>query len=241
MNDHRDIWWPAAAAERVQVTRLELDEPFQTIHGEQFSELQVAWESWGELNGNRDNAVLIIHPLTSDTHATGEFEGQPPGWWEALIGPGKAIDTDSRFVICPNLTGSCYGSTGPRFPAADGLPYLDRFPLLTPLDIMKIQHLLIRQLGIARLRMVIGPSMGGMIAWEWAIEAGSMVDLAVVVAAPLRTTPYQIGLNWLQRRGIEIDVACVCRIIAESGLDAGAGQRREDAGFGDSRPWCLAG
>jgi homoserine O-acetyltransferase len=207
LNDHRELWWPAAAAARVQVAHLELEEPFQTVHGEQFAELQVAFESWGELNENRDNAVLVIHPLTSDTHATGDFDGQPPGWWESLIGPGRAIDTDSRFVICPNLTGSCYGSTGPRFPAPDGEPYLDRFPLLTPLDITNIQHLLIQQLGITRLRMVIGPSMGGMIAWEWAIEHGEAVDQVVVVAAPLKTTPYQIGLNWLQRRGIEIDVS----------------------------------
>jgi len=207
LNDYRELWWPAAAMERVQVAHLELEEPFQTVYGETVPQLQVAYESWGELNEDRDNAVVVIHPLTSDTHATGEFDGQPPGWWESLIGPGRAIDTDSRFVICPNLTGSCYGSTGPRFPASDNEPYLDRFPLLTPLDIMKIQHLLIRQLGIARLKMVIGPSMGGMIAWEWAIEQGKMVDQVVVVAAPLKTTPYQIGLNWLQRRGIEIDVS----------------------------------
>jgi len=206
-NDHRDLWWPAAAAERVEVAHLELDRPFQTVHGGELPDLQVAYESWGSLNESRDNAVLVVHPLTTDTHATGEFDGQAPGWWESLIGPGRAIDTDNRFVLCPNLTGSCYGSTGPRFPAGDGEPYLDRFPLLTPLDIMRIQHMLIRQLGIRRLHRVIGPSMGGMIAWEWAIEQGSMIDQVVVVAAPLQTTPYQIGLNWLQRRGIEIDLS----------------------------------
>lgn len=206
-NEYRDRWWPAAAVDRVQTLQLELPEPFTTVHGGEFTELQVAYETWGELNEARDNAVLVIHPLTTDTHATGGFDGQPDGWWEAMIGPGRAIDTDSRFVICPNLTGSCYGSTGPRFPGPDGEPWLDRFPLLTPLDIMRVQHLLVQQLGVRRLKKVVGPSMGGMIAWEWAIEAGSMVDLAVVVAAPLRTTPYQIGLNWLQRRGIEIDVS----------------------------------
>lgn len=206
-DEYRDRWWPAAAADRVQVLQLDLPEPFVTVHGGKFTEIQVAYETWGELNESRDNAVLVIHPLTTDTHATGGFDGQPDGWWEPVIGPGRAVDTDTRFVICPNLTGSCYGSTGPRFPADDGEPWLDRFPLLTPLDIMRIQHLLIRQLGIRRLRKVVGPSMGGMIAWEWAIEAGSIVDLAVVVAAPLRTTPYQIGLNWLQRRGTEIDVS----------------------------------
>ena len=206
-DNYRDRWWRAAAADRVQILHLDLPEPFVTVHGGKLPEIQVAYETWGELNEARDNAVLVIHPLTTDTHATGEFDDQPTGWWEPLIGPGRAIDTDIRFVICPNLTGGCYGSTGPRFPAPDGDPWLDRFPLLTPLDIMRVQHLLVRQLGIRRLKKVIGPSLGGMIAWEWAVEAGSMVDMAVVVAAPLRTTPYQIGLNWLQRRGIEMDLS----------------------------------
>ncbi|RPJ42495.1 MAG: alpha/beta fold hydrolase, partial [Candidatus Latescibacterota bacterium] len=114
--------------------------------------------------------------------------------------------TDRFFVVCPNLLGGCYGTTGPRFPAPDGLPYLGRFPLLAPLDLMRVLRIFVRQLGIRRLRMVVGPSMGGMVAWEWAIEAGDEVDLVAVIAAPLRTTAHEIGLNWLQRRGIELDL-----------------------------------
>ena len=154
----------------------------------------------------KDNVVLIAHALASDCHATGAFDREPLGWWEPLIGPERAIDTERYFVLCPNLIGGCYGTTGPRFPGPDEKPYLGRFPLITPLDMMRVQHLFLKQLGIERVHMVVGPSMGGMIAWGWAIEGGDDVDLVVVVAAPLKTTAYQIGLNWLQRRGIELDI-----------------------------------
>ena len=186
--------------------RLDLPEGLSFARGGHLEEIQVTYESWGELNAARDNAVLIIHPLAFDCHVTGDFDNQPLGWWEKLVGPGRAIDTDQYFVVCPNLLGGCYGTTGPRFPAPDGEPYLLRFPLLTPLDMMRVQQLFVRQLGIEQLRMVIGASMGGMLAWEWAIEAGSEVDLVAVIAAPLRTTPLEIGWNWLQRRGIELDI-----------------------------------
>ena len=167
--------------------------------------IQVSYESWGELNAAKDNAALIIHPLTSDCHVTGEFLEQPIGWWESLVGPGCAIDTDKYFVVCPNLIGGCYGTTGPLFPDENGEPYHDRFPLITPRDMMRVQRLFLEALGVSRLKLAIGPSMGGMIAWEWAIEGSDMVDRVAVVAAPVRCSPHQIGLNWLQRRGIELD------------------------------------
>jgi homoserine O-acetyltransferase/O-succinyltransferase len=206
MNEHRELWWESTTAELGRVRQLDLPEGMNFVHGGHLPAIQVSFETWGVLNDARDNAILIIHPLAFDCHATGDFAGEPLGWWERLIGPGRAIDTERLFVICPNLLGGCYGTTGPRFPSMDGQPYLDRFPLLTPLDMMRIQHRLLRQMGIDNLRMVIGASMGGMIAWEWAIEAGSEVDLVAVIAAPLRTTPLQIGWNWLQRRGIELDI-----------------------------------
>jgi len=189
------------------VVRLDLPDGFETVSGARLDEIQVAYESWGELSPERDNVVLVVHLLTSDQHVTGEFDGQPTGWWEPLVGPGRAIDTDRFFVVCPNLLGGCYGTTGPRFLAPDGDPYLDRFPLLTPLDQMRFQKLFLRHLGVERLHTVIGPSMGGMIAWEWAVDGGTDVRRAVVVAAPLRTSPLQIGWNWLQRRGIEMDLS----------------------------------
>ena len=209
MNDpseHRELWLDSPTAALGRVLRLDLPDGFEAVHGGRLDAIQVRYECWGELNAARDNAVLIAHTLTSDCHASGDFRDEPLGWWEGLIGPGRALDTDRWFVVCPNLLGSCFGTTGPRFPAPDGRPFLERFPLLTPLDLMRVQRRFVRQLGIERLQMVIGPSLGGMIAWEWAIEGGDLARLVVVVAAPLRTTPQQIGLNWLQRRGVELDL-----------------------------------
>ncbi len=205
-DEHRDLWWNSPATELGRVCRLALPpEGFAAEHGGALSDIQVAYESWGELNSDRSNAVLIVHPLALDLHVTGHDLGQPLGWWEGLVGPGRAIDTDRHFVVCPNLLGGCYGTTGPRFPAPDGDPYLDRFPLLTPLDMVQLLRRFVKQIGIEKLAMVIGPSMGGMLAWEWAIEAGDEAEEVVVVAAPLRTSPLEIGWNWLQRRGIELD------------------------------------
>ena len=206
MNEHRDLWWKSPTVKLARVACLDLDTPFTATHGGVLEEIQVSYESWGELDANGENTVLLAHALTSDCHATGAFARQPLGWWESLIGPGRPIDTDKFFVVCPNLIGGCYGTTGPHFPGPDGEPYLQRFPLLTPLDMMRVQRLFLRTLGIEKIAMVIGPSMGGMVAWEWAIEGGDDVGMAVIVAAPLSTGAYQIGLNWLQRRGIELDL-----------------------------------
>ncbi len=206
MNEHRELWWDSPTKKFGRVVQLELPEPFRTEHGGRLRTLQVSYEAWGDPAAAKDTTVLIVHPLTADCHATGEFLGQPRGWWEPLIGPGRVIDTERSYVVCPNLVGGCFGTTGPRFPGPDGEPYLDRFPLLTPRDMMRVQKLFLAALGIERASLVIGPSMGGMIAWEWALERPPSAERVVVVAAPLRTTPYQIGLNWLQRRGIELDI-----------------------------------
>jgi homoserine O-acetyltransferase len=205
-DERRELWGESPTITLGRVLQLPLADGFTAVHGGRLERIQVAYESWGELNAARDNAVLVAHTLTHDCHATGDFRDEPVGWWEGLIGPGRALDTDRWFVLCPNLLGSCYGSTGPRFPAPDGAPYNERFPLLTPLDLMRVQRLFVRALGIQQLHMVLGPSLGGMIAWEWAIEGGDLARMVAVVAAPLRTTPHQIGLNWLQRRGVELDL-----------------------------------
>ncbi len=204
--DCRHLWLDSPSASFAKVERLDLPGGFRAVHGGHLSSVQVAYETWGELNAAADNAVLVVHLMTSDTHVTGEYMEQPRGWWEAIVGPGRAIDTDRHFVICPNIIGGCHGTTGPRFPAPDGRPYNERFPLLTPLDMMRVQQIFLRQLGIRRLRAVVGASMGGMVAWEWAIEGGEAVDLVAVIAAPLRTSAYQSALNWLQRRGVELDL-----------------------------------
>ena len=245
-NDHRELWWPSPSVQLAETLDLTLSDGFETVHGARLGRIQVAYESWGKLNAEGDNAILLVHPLASDPHATGSQFDQPDGWWDALVGPGKAIDTDRWFVVCPNLLGGCYGTTGPRFPrnggdgshrpdgddssdrsdSGDGShrtdggdgphrpdgddssdPFLADFPLLTPRDMMRVQRLFVEQLGVRRLHRVIGPSMGAMVAWEWAVEGGDFLEQAVAIAAPLRTTAYQIGLNWLQRRGIELDLS----------------------------------
>ncbi len=205
MDERRSLWWESPTVELGKVVQLDLEEPFRAEHGGYLPQIQVSYESWGEVNRARDNAVLVIHPMTADCHVTGEYLDQSTGWWEALVGPGRAIDTDRCFVVCPNLIGGCYGTTGPRFPSVSGDPYLDQFPLLTPRDMMRVQRRFLEALDVQRLSLAIGPSMGGMIAWEWAIEASELVDNVAIVAAPTRTSPHQIGLNWLQRRGIELD------------------------------------
>ncbi|MDP6461910.1 MAG: homoserine O-acetyltransferase, partial [Gemmatimonadota bacterium] len=163
----------------------------------------MAYESWGRPDAP-GGTVLLVHFLTSDTHATGEYDGTPRGWWEDLVGPGRAIDTDRFFVVCPNLLGGCHGSTGPRFPAPDGDAWLDRFPLLTPRDLQRAQRLFLHEIGAGKPTLVVGPSMGGMIAWEWAADPGA-AERVVSVAAPAVASPHQIGLNWLQRRAIALD------------------------------------
>jgi homoserine O-acetyltransferase len=205
--EYRHLWQSSPASALARVAHLALPDGFTARAGGQLPAIQVAYESWGALNAARDNAILVVHLLTSDPHASGGFAGQPDGWWEMLIGPGRPLDTNRYCVICPNIIGGCHGTTGPRFPAPDLAPYLERFPLLAPVDMMRVQRVFLRSLGIEHLHAVVGASMGGMVAWEWAIEAGDAIDLAVVVAAPLRTTALQIGLNWLQRRGIELDIA----------------------------------
>ena len=214
MQEHRDRWWDSPTVELGHVVQLALEGPFRCVHGGELPEIQVSYETWGDPT---HPAVLLVHPMTADCHATGAYREQPQGWWEDLIGPGRPVDTDRHYVLCPNLVGGCYGTTGPRFDAPDGSPYFDRFPLLTPRDMMAVQRLFLEALGIDRLALVIGPSMGGMIAWEWAIGASEMVDQVVVVAAPLATTAHQIGMNWLQRRGIETDITADNEVVTRFG------------------------
>jgi homoserine O-acetyltransferase len=180
-----------------------------TEGGEQLVDAELAYETWGRLNAARDNAVLVFHALTGDAHAAShpDVPDDRPGWWEPLLGPGRPLDTEHYFVICANTLGSCYGSTGPRSPAPDGARWNLRFPALTVRDLVRAQLRLLDRLGIARLRCVLGGSLGGMETLELVALAPQRAERAVVVAASGRMHAQGIAYNEIQRRAIMLDPA----------------------------------
>jgi homoserine O-acetyltransferase/O-succinyltransferase len=169
----------------------------------------VAYETWGQLADDASNAVLVLHALTGDSHAAGPpGPGQPEaGWWDPMIGPGAAIDTDRFFVVCPNVLGGCRGTTGPSSPSPDGSPYGARFPLVTIRDQVAVEAALADRLGIARWSALVGGSMGGMRVLEWCVGHPRRVARAVVLAVGAAATAEQIALCSLQVRAIRSDPA----------------------------------
>ncbi|MEZ5378011.1 MAG: homoserine O-acetyltransferase [Acidimicrobiales bacterium] len=171
-------------------------------------ELQLAFEYWGELNAAADNAILVCHALTGDAHAKGPSgHGQPTeGWWNDMIGPGRPLDTDRFFVVCANVLGGCQGTTGPSSPHPDdGLPWGSRFPVITIRDIVRSQALLANDLGIGRWAAVVGGSMGGMQALEWAVMYPERVGALVSIASAAAASPLQIGWSEVGRLAIAQD------------------------------------
>ena len=167
-------------------------------------DVTVAYETWGELNDARDNAILVEHALTGDAHVAGPAgPGHPtPGWWDGLVGPGQALDTDRWFVVAANVLGGCQGSTGPSSVAPDGRPWGSRFPFVTIRDQVQVESLLADRLGIDRWHLVLGGSMGGMRALEWAVTHPGRVDRAVVLASTAHATAEQIA--WCQAQLLAI-------------------------------------
>lgn len=167
----------------------------------------MAYETWGTLAADASNAVLVLHALTGDSHASGPVGPghRQPGWWGAMIGPGAPIDTDRYFVVCPNVLGGCQGTTGPACDASDGLPYGSRFPRITIRDQVVVEAALADRIGVDRWHAVIGGSMGGMRALEWAVGFPERVERAVAVAVGARATAEQIALCSVQIRAIQAD------------------------------------
>ncbi|WP_313477912.1 homoserine O-acetyltransferase [Microbacterium sp.] len=180
---------------------------FRTENGQLLPATRLAWESWGELNEAGDNAVLILHALTGDSHARGPAGAGHPtaGWWEDIVGPGSAIDTDRWFVVAPNMLGGCQGSTGPASIAPDGREWASRFPYLTIRDQVSAQIGLADALGIERWAAVIGGSMGGMHALEWAVMQPERVERLAVLSSPPVTTADQLALNFVQLETVRMD------------------------------------
>lgn len=167
----------------------------------------LAYETWGTLNAARDNAIYVAHALTGDAHAYGEAgPGQPtPGWWNPLIGAGKPLDPAKHFIVCANVIGGCQGSTGPASDAPDGRPWGSRFPWITLRDMVTAEALFTDALGIDRWRLIIGPSMGGMRAVEWASTYPERVGAIAVMGSTAATTAEQIAWGTPQVAAITAD------------------------------------
>lgn len=172
-------------------------------NGSHFGPIDVAYETFGTLNESKDNAILVFHALTGDSHVTSaeDEDDKTPGWWDSLIGKKKAIDTEKYYVICANILGGCMGTTGPSsINIETGCPYGHDFPLITVKDMVAVQKELVTHLGIKKLKSVVGGSLGGMCVIQWMASYPDMAESFVVIAAAYKTTPqiiafYEVGRN----------------------------------------------
>lgn len=176
-------------------------------HGGRLAELKVAYETYGTLNREKSNAILICHALSGDAHAAGWHKNdEKPGWWDIIIGPGKALDTDKFFVICSNVLGGCKGTTGPSsINPGTAKPYGLDFPVISIKDMVDVQRKLLHHLGIDKLFAVIGGSFGGMQVLQWSVSYPDDVRMAVAIATSAYSSPQQIAFNEVSRRAIASD------------------------------------
>jgi homoserine O-acetyltransferase len=182
------------------------DAPVALERGGRLLSVTVVYETYGRLNGARDNAVLIEHALSGDSHVARHGPDDDPGWWDLAVGPGKAIDTDRWFVLCPNVLGGCRGTTGPNSPdPATGKPYGPDFPTITIGDMVDVQRRLVDHLGIDRLHAVVGGSMGGHLTLAWATRYPDRVRAAAAVAASPRLTAQALAFDVIGRNAIRRD------------------------------------
>lgn len=183
------------------------DEKLVLESGRSLGPVTLAYETYGRLDGDRGNAILVCHALSADAHAAGYHEGESePGWWESMIGPGKAFDTDKYFIICSNVLGGCKGSTGPSSVNPEtGKPYALDFPVITVADMVSAQRHLVDNLGIDRLLSVAGGSMGGMQVLQWVASFPEKVRSAIPIATALKHSPQQIAFDEVVRQAIMAD------------------------------------
>ncbi len=210
----------------IQTRFLELPRPLLLDCGRELPQVRIAYETYGGLSRARDNVILVCHALSGDAHAAGYTaapdagntrdgfraeerdaeRGRGLGWWDGMIGPGKAFDTDRFFIISPNLLGGCRGTTGPssRNPVT-GRPYGSDFPVITVADMVKSQRALLDELGITRLSAVAGGSLGGMQALEWAVQYPDRVDAIIPIASTHALHPQGVAWNAIARNAITAD------------------------------------
>ena len=187
---------------------LDFDDALPLETGGKLTKFTLAYETWGQLAPDRSNAVLVLHALTGDSHAAGmEGPGHPSaGWWDGLVGPGRALDTDRWFIVAPNVLGGCQGSTGPASKGPDGsTPWGSSFPTLTQRDQVAAEERLANALGIHRWHLVIGGSMGGMRALEWGATHPDRTGSLALLACPAAASAEQIAWAALQLQAIRLD------------------------------------
>jgi homoserine O-acetyltransferase len=201
--------WEESASAGVSETRtLALDGPLTLAGGKQLAHVEVAYETYGTLNRDGTNAVLVCHALSGDSHVAGSRPGDSPeaprpGWWDIMVGPGKAIDTERFFVVCSNVLGGCSGTTGPAsIDPATGRPYGPGFPLVTVEDMVDVQARLLDALGVGDLLSVVGGSMGGMQALAWSVRYPGRVRSIVADATTPRLGAQAIAFNAVGRQAI---------------------------------------
>jgi len=201
-------WMPGDAPGFRQFLRFATTRPFILEGGGQLRDVDIAYETWGELDDSHSNALLICHAWTGDAHVNGPLApGQPTtGWWEGMVGPGLPIDTDRWFVVCSNILGGCQGSTGPASAhPADGRPYGSRFPVVTVRDMVRAQAQLADHLGIDRWACVLGGSLGGMQVLEWGVTFPNRLRSMLPIATCAQATAQQIAWGAIGRRAIRLD------------------------------------
>ncbi|MCX5749739.1 MAG: homoserine O-acetyltransferase [Candidatus Saganbacteria bacterium] len=176
--------------------------------GEKLGPITLAYETYGKLDEDAENGILLLHALSGDSHVAGRYsaDDKKPGWWDEMVGPGKAFDTDKYFIICSNVLGGCSGSTGPSsINQATGNPYSLDFPFITIGDMVSAQKKLVEHLGIKKLLGVAGGSMGGMQAVSWLVKYPGMIHSAIPIATSSKHSPQQIAFHEVGRQAIMSD------------------------------------
>jgi homoserine O-acetyltransferase len=201
-------WSPERPAGHRKFVTVATERPVVLEGGGQLRDITIAYETWGTLDADAGNAVLVCHALTGDAHAAGDLgPGHPTeGWWDDLIGPGRPLDTNRYFVVCANVLGGCQGTTGPASPHPDdGRPYGSRFPVVSIRDMVRTQAMLADRLGIGAWLSVVGGSMGGMQVIEWAVMYPQRVRSIACIASAAAASPWQIGWSEVGRLSITLD------------------------------------
>ena len=182
------------------------DRPLALDSGARIERLKIAYRTYGVLNAERSNAILVCHALTGDQHVAGRHPASgKPGWWSSLVGPGLPLDTDRHFIVCSNVVGGCMGSTGPSSAGPTGMPWGLTFPMITIADMVRAQAMLLDALGVERLFAVVGGSMGAMQVLQWAADYPERLFAAVCIAGAARHTAQNIAFHEVGRQAIMAD------------------------------------